>query len=188
MRPFVQDLALAYLAFTFLVTGTFHAVRFGRLRRLVASHQIVPAGLTAVASAGLVGLELIVGFASVVGVIRAEVDLPFVGLSFFAGLAFVAYVRRLLRGGGSPTSCGCSPVGGGAVTGASLVPALALLAVAAAALFVDLAGGVAAEQASGGPAGRALSVGWGLLLAWTVMLVPAIVPQPQMPREESWTG
>lgn len=169
---FVRDLLLAYVACTFLVTGTFHAVRFGRLTQLIVAHRIVPPAIATVAGAALLAFELTVGALALTGMLRGRPTLAVAGLSAVAGLVFVLYVRRLLHEGrGIP--CGCSPVAE-AASSAALVPAAALLVVGALSLLVEALAGAGAELPHL-PA-RFLAGGWGLVLASTVMLLPAVAP------------
>lgn len=183
MLPLVRDLALAYIAFTLLVTGTFHVIRFRDLRQLVKAQGIVRASLTDVAAAALAAFEVAVGTLALASVMGEQREPWIPALSALAGLAFVLYVRRLLGTRPRPLSCGCSPVAGG-VTRASLLPAATLLAMGVAALLAQaVLGSVGPEQWEPPASGRALATGWGFLLAWSVMLVPAVVPQPDSRRD-----
>lgn len=186
MLTFLSLLAPAFIAAILLTTGIGHLRSFGDFAVLVRDHGVLPVGVARVAAGGVVAVELLVGAgaaALVAGAVPPGVGAALTGLSGVIGLAFLAYVGRLLRRPGVAGGCGCSPMAA-PLTRLSRVPAAALAAVAAFGLLAaalrpgDNMPAVASLPAHA-VAAAALPVLWGVALAAVVLLVPAAAGEPE---------
>lgn len=186
MLTFLSLLAPAFIAAMLLTTGIGHLRSFGDFTVLVRDHRVLPAGIARVAAGGVVAVELLVGAgaaAVVAGAAPPGAGAALTGLSGIIGLAFLAYVGRLLRRPGVAGGCGCSPMAA-PLTRLSRVPAAALAAVAALSLLAaairpgdDLP--AVASLPAHAVATAALPVLWGVTLAAVVLLVPAAAGEPE---------
>lgn len=173
MQIFVYGVSVAFLAAVLLATGIGHLLDFSRFRLLIRHHNVLPSAVAGVA-AGLVTMFELFGGAAFVAILIDGTELPratVLAATASAGVAFLFYMRRLLRHPATSASCGCSPLDG-PLTPASLVPAASLVIASVLGLS-----SVALEGASHGTpeaAVRLLSVGWGATLALLVLLLPAV--------------
>ncbi|MGH2941847.1 MAG: MauE/DoxX family redox-associated membrane protein [Solirubrobacteraceae bacterium] len=181
LSAFFASFGFAYLAATLLASAAGHLAALARFRDLVRSHAILPPRLVMPGVLGVLGFELVGGVAALLfAVERRPPTAPVVVLcaaSAVAGLAFVLYVRRLLRTVAA-APCGCSPLSG-PTTSASLVLGAALALVSVVALAATVA-----QAASGGEVegiALVLAPAWGVTMAALTMLVPASMPAPPAP-------
>jgi hypothetical protein len=182
VTAFWLPLGLAYVTVTLMTSGAGHLVRPAVFRAVVRRHGIVPVRLAAPVAAATVVAELSLGTTAAVLLIRGPGTGPAAALfvaTTLMGLAFLVYVRRLLRVPAGDVGCGCSPLAG-PLTPAARVPAVALAVLSALSLAAALAGDAAAAAAVAGDGAAAEPLGWlwGATLAVVVLLVPAVAPRP----------
>jgi hypothetical protein len=178
---FWMSMGPAYVAVTLLASGVGHVVRFGAFRDLVRTHGLIPARLAP--AVALVTVLAEVGFGAAALFLVPPGSRSGTYVVIFAGpvvlgLAFVGYVRQLLRSRSRATSCGCSPLAG-PLTSAALLPGAALSLVSVTTL---VAAALAVTEPVGDPLSWVLPALWGATLAMVVMLVPASVPRGAMDR------
>jgi hypothetical protein len=179
---FWPSMALAYLVAALLASGINHVVRFGSFRDVVRGHGLIPLRFTPLVALLTVVAEIGLGSAALIVMPQRPSGAAVVVLAGAAalGLAFVGYMRRLLRAPGPATSCGCTPFSG-PLTRATLLPGAMLALVSTVGGTATWVATSAADPAVAGPL-RALAALWGVSLAVTVMLVPASIPQPATDR------
>lgn len=178
LTSFLTPFALAYLAVALLPSGAMHLVRLRPFGTLLYAHGIVPPVLIVPVAIGVGALEAGLGVAALLAAAGVGLPLPpaaLAGGAVAAGAAFALYLIALFnRPPRRPhTSCGCTPWES-PLTGASLLPALGLIAAGLLGL-----GAAEASGSTGSPAGvapRMLAVLWGATLAPLVAMIPAIVP------------
>jgi hypothetical protein len=176
---FWTQLGLAYAATTLLASGVSHGIGFGSFRNLIRDHAIIPSRAAPLVAAATLLAELAAGTMALVLLLRRSATVP--TLLFFAaigalGVAFVFYIRRLLRRPHTTSGCGCTPLSS-PLTPASQLPGAALAAVSVTALAATFL-----QNWYAGPGGfgalTVLPTLWGVTLAFLVMLVPASTPSP----------
>jgi hypothetical protein len=178
VTTFAFRTSFAFLGAVLLSTGIGHAVGLARFAALVRAHGIVPAPWSLPVAAAVAALEIGLGGAIAFAVFGPAAHLAPWALalgSAACGVAFLGYLRRLLRQPDRAQSCGCSPLAS-PLTGVSLVPAVALLTVSAVGLGAGMLQGTSPEPLAGGGVLRLLSIGWGATLALLVLVLPAVVP------------
>lgn len=177
MRGFAYGLSFAFLSAMLLASGVGHAVAFARFRTLIRGHGIVLGPWSGLVAAVVTASELGIG-AAMVGVLLRPASSPLGATlaagSAVAGLAFLLYLRRLLRQPVRTHSCGCSPLAS-PLTGVSLVPSASLLMASAVGLGTVLLQGAAAFRMASEGLVRLLPAGWGATLAFLVLVLPAVV-------------
>ena len=169
MIAFLVPAGLAVVATLLLTSGAWHAARFGEFRALVRAHGIVPEPLAAVTTVA----EIACGASALALLVYAYRPQAAAGLfaaTTVLGLGFLAYVRQLLRRPVTGTSCGCSPLSG-ALTPAARVPGLVLTVASG----LGLLSAVTAGDITMHP----LAWLWGVTVAATALLAPAVAPRPQ---------
>jgi hypothetical protein len=191
VRGFIYGLSFAFISAMLLVSGLGHATRFARFRSTLRDHGIVPHAHSGLIAAFVTGVELLTG-AIVASVLilpaampphDAAAAPPYVAVTIASaalGIAFLMYLRRVLRQPPRALSCGCSFLSG-QLTPASLAPAGSLLIVSLLAFATTLVAGQAAFFRAGEGSSAVLSIGWGATLAVLVLVLPAAVA----PRVES---
>lgn len=179
MSAFLVDCGLVFAAAVLLVSGCGHALDPRRFAGLLRQHGVLPGRLAPVLAFAIVVLELGVAALAMVAIVGGDRRWATVALAGCAGLglAFVSYLRSLIRRGRN-VDCACSPFAGN-LTPASFVPG-GLLAVfgllglvAQAAGAVGVADGAAVRLETWG---AALAAVWGLTLALLAFLLPASAP------------
>jgi len=183
VTTFAFRLSFAFLGAVLLGTGIGHAAGFARFAALVRGHGIVPAPWSGPVAAAVAALEIGIGGALALALVGSAVHVAPWALalgSAACGVAFLVYLRRLLRQPARAQSCGCSPLAS-PLTGVSLVPSVALLTVSAVGLGAGMLQGSSPEPLAGGGVLRLLSIGWGATLALLVLVLPAVVlPRPEI--------
>lgn len=186
MISFWSSFGLAFIATTLLASGATHAIGFSSFRNLIRDHAIIPSRGAPIVALLTVLAELTAGAAALVFLLSQSTAGPTVVLFAVTGalgVAFVLYLRRLLRQPHRASGCGCTPLSS-PLTPASQLPGAALAAVSATALvaaFLQIRYGGAADPDSVGPL-AVMAPLWGLTLAVLVMLVPASVPSLTVDR------
>jgi hypothetical protein len=177
LRGFAYGLSFAYLSAMLLAGGVGHALRFSRFRALIRGHGIVPGRWSGLVAAAVTAFELGVG-AAFLGVLLLPASRPpeaaLAASSAVVGLAFLLYLRRLLRQPVRTLSCGCSLLAA-PLTSASLLPSASLLLVSTVGLAAVLLQGAAAFQMPAVGLVWLLPACWGATLAFLVLVLPAIV-------------
>ncbi len=182
MRGFVYGLSFTFLSAMLLVSGLGHATRLARFRSTLRDHGIVPHAQSGLIAALVTGLELLTG-AVVASVFLSPATAPpyvaaaapsSVAASAALGVAFLLYLRRLLRQPPRAVSCGCS-LFSGQLTPVSIAPAASLLLASLLAFTTTVLAGRAAFFRTGEASSAVLSIAWGATLAVLVLVVPAAV-------------
>ena len=177
MRGFVYGLSFAFISAMLLAGGLVHAIRFARFRGILRDHGTVPHAGSGLVAAFVTGAELLIGALFGGVLLLPAAARPRVALTVASGalgVAFLLYLRRLLRQPPRALSCGCSFLSG-QLTHASLVPAASLLLVSLMGLATALFGGEAAFSRPADASAAVLSIGWGATLAVLVLVLPAAV-------------
>jgi hypothetical protein len=172
MQAFVYGVSVTLLAAVLVATGIGHLLHLRRFHVLIRSHNVLPAALSGVAAALVTTLELCGAAVFVAMLLEGAAPRRVVVLATtaVAGVAFLVYLRRLLRNSRATASCGCSPLDG-PLTPASLVPAASLVIASILGLASVAMEGVARSKPE--PAVLLLAVVWGVTLALLVLLLPA---------------
>ena len=171
MRSLFYFFAAGYLATTLLTSGFGHAVQFRWFQSDLRSHKVLPPRSIWLAAALITLLELAAGTAAVRALLFERQGVGTLLVSFVLGLAFLAYVVKLLSAAVPPQSCGCSVIES-PLTPASVAPATGLILAALLGLAVTLGG-----ERAGGAQEAALGVAWGITLAGLTLLLPATMPE-----------
>lgn len=190
MRGFVYGLSFTFLSVMLLISGVGHATGFARFCTTLRDHGIVPHAHSGLIAAVVTGVELVTGAVLASVLVSPAIAPPYVAaaarsyaaVSAALGVAFLLYLRRLLRQPPRALSCGCSFLSG-QLTPASLAPAASLVILSLLAFATTLVAGQAAFFRTVEAASAELSIGWGATLAVLVLVVPAAVA----PRVD-WEG
>jgi hypothetical protein len=184
VRGFVFGLSFTFLSAMLLISGVGHVTRFARFRSTLVDHGIVPRAYSGLIAAVVTAAELLTGAVMASVLVSPAIAPPYVAaaararsyvaVSAALGVAFLVYLRRLLRQPPRALSCGCSFLSG-QLTPASLTPATSLLIVSLVAFATTLVAGEAAFFRTGDAASSVLSIGWGATLAVLVLVIPAAV-------------
>jgi hypothetical protein len=192
---FAHVFALAYVAATLLTSGVGHLVAPRRFARVLHAHGLLPPRAASGVAAVVPVLELAAGALALTAILRRDdpqvsvLALLAHGAGAMAGVAFLLYVRRLLRatdGVASPrvASCGCTPLDA-PLTSMSAAPAAGLLTACAVGLVATLVGsGAPGGDLSLPAAARALPLAWGVTLAALALGLPAVMPNPALEVHE----
>ena len=108
---FLYYLGLSYLAANLITVGVYHGTRLASFSRIVGSHRIVPIVFALPLAIFVAAFELVAGATALAALFSQEMA-KLTGLLFSASaaiaLAFILYVRQLLRHPEGIASCGCS--------------------------------------------------------------------------------
>jgi hypothetical protein len=178
MLTFAWYFSVAFIAATLIVSGAGHVIGFARFVTTIRSHGLVPVRY-AIGVAALVTVFEVAGGGLALAVLGLNDSTTLGAITFAActvmGVAFLLYIRLLLKRPHTVASCGCSPLPS-AVTPASLAPSAGLTATSCLGLAASALGAPTLLRLAALPEFILLAVGWGVTLAGIVLVYPATVP------------